>query len=96
MNELDNILEYFEEFNSGGGCTAEVAQIFIDDISYDVIVTDLSGSESPSYERGMLIGLYKEFDYCNGESAEEWFEYEPENIEQGITKLKELLKEIIK
>lgn len=96
MNELNNILEYFEEFNSGGGCIAEVAQIFIDNVSYDLIVTDLSGSESPSYDRGMLIGLYKELDYFNGEGANQWFEYEPENMDQGITKLKELLKGIAK
>jgi|GEM_PF-5442783 hypothetical protein len=88
---LHEVLEYFEEFDNGGGCTAEVAQIFRNDVSYDVIVTNLSGTDSPTNEEGMIIGIYKELAFYNGESAEEFFEYAPENMKEGVAKLAELV-----
>lgn len=88
---LHEVLEYFEPIEFGGGCIAEVAQITRNDVKYDVIVTDLTGTDGPNDMEGMMIEIYKGDAWINGEIAEEFFEYAPENLKDGVAKLAELV-----
>jgi|DEB0MinimDraft_10_1074344.scaffolds.fasta_scaffold31813_5 hypothetical protein len=88
---LHEVLEYLEPTNTGGGCTAEVAQIIRNNVKHDVVVTDLNGTDAPNDREGMIIGIYKGDAWINGEMAEEFFQYAPENMKDGVAKLAELL-----
>jgi hypothetical protein len=39
----------------------------------------------------MIIGIYKGDAWINGEMAEEFFQYAPDNMKDGVAKLAELL-----
>ena len=104
--DLEILMEDFEEWNTGGGCTASVKYLHIENELHTLIVTNMHGDSKPSLKHGILFGLY-EGDWGSdvhpahtGESIEPKFSGQwtgnyfcpSDDLNEGINEIKQILK----
>lgn len=97
QNQIDELMTEFEEFHTGGGCVAMTRTIVIDGLLHTVVVTDCDGTDAPTVENGLMVGLYKGDWMCNEEQPLDVQDYNwindtyENNISEGLNRIKQLL-----
>jgi hypothetical protein len=93
-SELEEVLENFYSLDTGGGCRALGESVFVGGIKYEVILTDISGSDIPSVEDGLLIGYYEGEGWHEGKNPLFIYEYK-DNLNEGIERIRKLSTKIL-
>lgn len=57
--DLEVLMDDFEEWGTGGGCTARVKYLHIENELHTLVVTNAYGDSEPSLKHGISYALYK-------------------------------------
>tara|TARA_R100000951_G_scaffold13775_1_gene10849 strand:- start:326 stop:808 length:483 start_codon:yes stop_codon:yes gene_type:complete len=57
--DLEVLMDDFEEWGTGGGCTARVKYLQIENELHTLIITNAHGDSKPSLKHGISYALYK-------------------------------------
>lgn len=90
QDEIDELMTEFEEFHTGGGCLAMTQTVVLDGLLHTVVVTDCDGTDAPTVENGLMVGLYRGDWVCNGEQPLSVNTYK-NDISEGLDRIKQLL-----
>ena len=97
QDKIDDLMTEFEEFHTGGGCLAMTRAVVLDGLLHTVVVTDCDGTDAPTVENGLMVGLYKGDWMCNEEQPLDvqdcnWInDIYKDNISEGLNRIKQLL-----
>jgi hypothetical protein len=97
QDEIDDLMTEFEEFHTGGGCVAMTRTVVLDGLLHTVVATDCDGTDAPTVENGLMVGLYKGDWMRNDEQSLDvqdcnWInDTYKNNISEGLDRIRELL-----